>query len=148
MPSSPRSPSPTDVHRHHRAQALARRVLAALEQQLAQRAGGGTQHDIVDRATECRTDLLQLLELDVNGRDPSGRADRHVQARVRRRDQLVTDEQIDHRPRAFQRLTRMHQRVRAGPSGREAGGGHLAHRLGWMLEPSEPGQARHRHMGR
>ena len=69
MPSSPCVSLAADVHRHHRAQALARRVFAASEQQCAQRAGGGTQHDIVDLAAKRRTELLHLLELDVDGRE-------------------------------------------------------------------------------
>ena len=140
MPSSPSSALAADVHRHHRAQALARRVFAASEQQCAQPAGGGTQHDIVDLAAKRGTDLLHLLELDVDGRESSCRADRHVQARVRRRDQLVADEQVDHGPRALQCLPRMHQRVRAGASGREARAGRLANGLGWMRKPCVPGR--------
>ena len=54
----------TDVHRHHCAKAVTRRMLAASEQQVAQRTGSRTQHDIVDRAAECRTNRPQLLELD------------------------------------------------------------------------------------
>jgi hypothetical protein len=75
----------------------------------------------------------------MNGRDPPCCADRHVQARARRRDQLVTDEQIDNRARALQHLARMHQRMRPGPGGREARIGHPTDRRRWMWEPSGPG---------
>ena len=119
-----------DVHRHHCAKAVARRILAASQQQLAQRTGGRTQNDIVDGAAERRTDRSQLLELDVRGRDPSCRADRHVQARSRRRDQLVTYQQIDHVARTLHTLPRMHHRVRARASGREARAGQEAYRRG------------------
>ena len=129
MPSSPWFALVAEVHGHRRTQSLAGRILAASEQQLAQRPDRRTQHDVVDRAAKCRTDRLQLIKLDMDGRDPPRRADRHVQARVRRRDQLVTDEQIHYRPRALQRLTRMDQRVRADASCSDAGAGRLADRL-------------------
>ncbi len=94
MPIARRSAGGADVDRHHRAQAGLAGSPRRARQQPAQPAGGRGQDDVVDRSAERVLDLLQLLQLDGEHREPASRADRPVEAGLRRRDQLVADDQL------------------------------------------------------
>ena len=96
-----------DVHRDHRSQSPCRQWLAAGLKQRPQPARGDGQHDVVDRAAERVLDLLQVRQRDAHDLETAPGADRPVEARVRRRAQLLVHDQGERRSRAAQRLTRV-----------------------------------------
>ena len=106
LPSSRWSRGVADVDRDHRSQASGGRRLAARDEQVAQRCGDEGEDDVVDGAAQRALDRLELLQRHLRHRDPAVLAERDVEARLRRGDELVAHEQLDEGPGGVEPLGR------------------------------------------
>ena len=82
---------------------------------MAQPARADREHDVVDRAAEVGLHRLDLGEVEPHGGEVARAAHRPVQARVRRADDLLADDQLGGRTHALERLARVQRGAEAGP---------------------------------
>ena len=85
------------VHRHHRPQPGCRDLFVALGQHRPQATGHRRQDHVVDGSAEGRLDGLQLVQIGADDAVAAARGERGVQARARRRDDLVVHDDVGHR---------------------------------------------------
>ena len=98
----------------HRAQPRLGRRVAAVLQQRPKAAGHGGEDDVVDGSSQGALDRLDRIEIDIDhGEAPVG-ADRRVDARLRRGDELVAHEELGGRLGRLRHPERVQRGVDAG----------------------------------
>jgi len=103
-----------DVDRDLGSQPGCRRRLVTREEQVAQGARGECEHYVVDRAAKRALERHDVVEREAHGAEASARAQRSVEAAVRRGDELLSEDKVRDGRRARERVAGVQQRVRTG----------------------------------